>query len=214
VVPVLALAAIGLAFGRSTDPGAAKDRDAADAALLRPSDLGSSFSETEHASFARSRGGVRIDSPSANCDAVNGLLEDDGQAAAESVLVSRSGGRGQVVYEQVLVMGSPGTASHLTDVLASTVRGCLVEQIQSVEPSLVISLSPAAAPVLGDRALAFSGTVSAAGAPAAGDVAVQIVEQGRAVVILFTVDTVGGLGQRVNGWLDTLLAHLLPTFGA
>jgi hypothetical protein len=214
VVPVLVLAAIGLFFVRSTDPGAAKDRDAAEAALLTNGDLGGTFHEIEHNTFARSRGGVRIEQSVAGCDPANAVLEDDGQAYAESVFESKSAFTGQVVAQQVIAMGSESTADRLLDVLAGSVRSCVVELIKTGGPSLVISVSPAPTPIVGDRAVAFSGSVGAGG-PAAGEVDIVVAKQGRAVALVITVDTAGSFhGDRLETAMRTLLARLAPTFGA
>src|SRR5439155_1596510 len=82
----LALAAVGLLVARGVDPGAAKDRDAAEAALLTNSDLGGTFSETAHRTSARSRGGLRVEGDLAECGAPNGAFEKSGQAVVEAVL--------------------------------------------------------------------------------------------------------------------------------
>ncbi len=100
VVPVLAIIAVAIVFVRGPDPHAVADRDAAEKALLTNGDLGGAFAEVEHRSFARSRGGVRVEGGLAECAPSDSALEHDGQAVVDSVLQSRTGLSAQIVAER------------------------------------------------------------------------------------------------------------------
>jgi hypothetical protein len=216
VVPVLAVVAIGIVFVRGADPHAVADRDAAEKALLTNADLGGTFSEVEHRSFARSRGGVRVQGGLAECAPSDSALEHDGQAVVDSVLQARTGLSAQVVAEEIVVMGSPESATPLVDAITNTARSCVAAALQAnpQSSSIVVSLEPSEAPNVGDRASAFHGSMGIPGGQLAADVDIVVVQQGRAVVLLLTVDTTGSLhGSRITSMLNTMLIRLVPRFG-
>lgn len=216
VVPVLAIIAAAVLFVRGPDPHAVADRDAAEKALLTSADLGGTFSEVEHRSFARSRGGVRVEGGLSECAPSDSALERDGQAVVDSVLQSRTGLSAQVVAEEVVVMGSPDSATPLVDAITNTARSCVTAAMKANPQgaSIVLSLEPSEAPSVGDRASAFHGSMGVPGGQLAADVDIVVVQQGRAVVLLLTVDTTGSLhGSRITSMLNTLLIRLVPRFG-
>jgi len=215
VVPLLVLVVGGIGFLRGEDPEAAADRDAAEAALLTNSDLGGTFSEVDHRTFARSRGGLRVDGGLSECTPADNALENDGQAVVDTVLQAQNGLALQVIAEEIIAMGSPESATPVVDAIASTARSCLSAAVQKSAPDVVISISPAAAPAIGDRALAFHGSMGVPGGQIAGDVSVLIVQQGRAVVLVLAVDTTGTLqGERMAELANKSLIRLVPHFGS
>jgi len=215
VVPVLLLAAIGLVVLRGVDPGAAKDRDAAEAALLTNGDLGGTFSEIAHRTFARSRGGLRVEGDLAECGASNGAFERSGQAVVDTVLTSTNAiTGGQVVSEEIMVVDASPSATAIVDSIVDTARGC-VEAALRQNPNtaaLSVALSPAAAPTLGDRAAAFEGSLGGGGR--AAELEIVVVQQGRAIVLLFTIDTTGSLSRQIDDLASSTLSRLVPRFGS
>jgi hypothetical protein len=217
VVPVLALIGIGIVVVRGVDPAAAKDRDAAEAALLTNADLGGAFTQIQKGSFARSRGGLRVNGDLAGCRAANNVLEDDGQAFAESTLQSRNGAAVQVVYQQVLALGSPSSATRLSATVTDAVDSCLVAAFEkggsAAGLSVAIAPDESSAP-LGDTANLFHGSMSAQGGLVTGDVDILVVQQGRAVLIVLAVDTTGSLhGTRLETLVETVLVRMTARFG-
>ncbi len=219
VVPVLVVLTVvivvGVNYARGVDPEAAKDRDAAEAALVTSADLGGAFKEVGHRSFARSRGGVRVEGGLAECGAANGAFAQSGQAVVDSVLQAQSGLSAQVVAEEVLVVKSPAQATPVVDAIVGTARSCVAAGVRdgAGTRNVTVSLEAAPAPVLGDRAAAFDGAVGFQGASAS--VTILVVQQGRAVVVLLAADTTGTLqGKRLAALASTLLARLVPRFGA
>ena len=77
----------------------------------------------------------------------------------------------QVVAEEIIVMGSPASATPMVDAITSTARECVTA---SVRPSRAdgaeshSSIAPTGAPDIGDRAAAFHGSMGVAGGPARG----------------------------------------------
>lgn len=216
VVPVLVLIGAGILFLRGADPHAVADRDQAEKALLTNHDLGGSFSEVEHRAFARARGGLRVTGGLAECSASNAVLEKDGQAMVDSVLQSLNGVSNQVVGQEIIVMGSPESATPMVDVLTATARQCVSAGIEAGANAngVSVSLSPSAAPILGDRAAAFEGSMGVAGGQLAARVELVIVQQGRAVLMLLVVDTTGSLhDERLVSLANTILMRLAPRFG-
>ena len=212
VVPVLLLIGIALVVARGTDPGAAHDRDAAEKALLTNSELGGTFHETAHRAFARSRSGIRVEDAVAECASADAVFEKNGQAVVDSILQSQSGGSAQAVIEEVMIVKSAADATPVMDAIVGTARSCAAAALhQAAGSSITLQLTPTTAPELGDRAYAFAGTAGNGVAAAAYDV--LIVQQGRAIVLVSAFDTTGSFGQRLAGLTDTVLAHLLPTFG-
>jgi hypothetical protein len=210
------LIAVGIVFLRSADPHAVADRDEAEKALLTNHDLGGSFSEVEHRTFARARGGLRVVGGLAECAPTGKVMEDDGQAAVESALRSVNGISAQVVAEEIIVMGSPESATPMVDAITSTARACVTAAVQAGSPGagVAVSISPSEAPSIGDRSAAFHGSMSVPGGQLAAGVDIVIVQQGRAVVLLVVVDTTGSLhGARLIALLDTMLNRLAPRFG-
>ena len=215
VVPVLALAAIALVVARGVDPGAAKDRDAAEAALLTNADLGGTFSETAHRTFARSRGGLRVEGDLAECGASNGAFEKSGQAVVDTVLTATNGiTGGQVVSEEIMVVDSPSSATQIVDSIVDTAPVCVEAAVHKNPDSaaLGVALSPAAAPALGDRAAAFEGSLGGGGRAAELDIVV--VQQGRAILLIFTIDTTGSLSRQIDELAGSTLTRLVPRFGS
>jgi hypothetical protein len=214
VVPVLVLIGAGLVFVRGADPHAAADRDAADAALLTNHDLGGTFSELEHRTFARSRGGLRVSGGLAECTPSNNAFEQDGQAVVDSESEARNVLSVQIVGEEIIVMGSPNSATPLVDAIAATLRGCVIAAVRNSSRTAVISLAPSGAPDLGDRTVAFHGSMGIPGGQLAADVDILIVQQGRAVLLLLAIDTTGNLhGARLTSLANTTLIRLAPRFG-
>lgn len=217
VVGILAVVVVlivgGVVFLRGTDPEAAADRDAAEAALLTNHDLGGTFSEIEHRTFARSRGGLRVEGAFEGCTGPNNVLEDDGQAVVDSTLQAQTGISLQVVSEEIIVMGSAASATPLVDAIAGTARSCLSAAVQETAPNAVISIAPAGAPDLGDRAVAYRGSMGVAGGQVAVEINFVIVQQGRAVVLLLAADTTGSFQNRLESLANTTLIRLEPRFG-
>jgi hypothetical protein len=214
VVPVLALIGFGIAFLRGADPHAVADRDAAAQALLTNHDLGGTFTEVEHRTFARSRGGLRVVGGLAECAPSDNVLEDDGQAVVDSALQAQNGISVQVVVEEIIAMGSPASVTPLVDTMASTARACVSAAVRKGAPTVAISIAPSGAPDLGDRSLAFQGSMGVSGGQLAAEVNILIVQQGRAVVLLLSVDTTGSLqGERLATLANTTLMRLVPRFG-
>jgi hypothetical protein len=216
VVPVLVLIAAGILFLRGADPHAEADRDAADKALLTNHDLGGTFSEVEHRTFARSRGGLRVVGGLAECAPADSVLERDGQAMVDSAMQSRNGISAQVVAEEIIVMGSPASATPMVDSITSTARSCVAAAMQAGASgaAIAISLVPSEAPDLGDRAAAFEGSVGIPGGQLTAAIDVLVVQQGRAVVLLLAIDTTGSLhGERLTALANTMLMRLAPRFG-
>ena len=214
VVPVLALIGFGLVFARGTDPGAAKDRDAAEKTLLTNGDLGGTFREVAHRAFARSRAGIRIEDDIAECGATDSAFAKDGQAGVDSILQSQTSTSVQVVAQEVLVVGSPDSATPVLDALVGTARSCVSAALHKSAGGTAISLQLAAspAPALGDRAVAFDG--SAAIGRAALGIDILAVQQGRAIGLLMTFDTTGSFhGPKLESAMRTLLDRLAPVFG-
>jgi hypothetical protein len=215
VVPVLVLALIGIVFLRGTDPHAAADRDAADAALLTNHDLGGTFSELDHRTFARSRGGLRVNGELSACASSDSAIESDGQAAVERVLQSQNGISVQAVGEEIFVMGSPASATPLVDALTATMRACVSASFSRAgNGAVVAAIAPSAAPNLGDRAAAFEGSMSIPGGRIDASISIVVVQQGRAVVLIFAADTTGTLhGSRLAAIASSSLMRLSPRFG-
>jgi hypothetical protein len=218
VVPVVVLVAVGIVFLRSEDPHAVADRDEANKALLTNHDLGGTFAEVEHRTFARSRAGLRVSGGLAECAPTDAVLEKDGQAIVDSALQSRNGISAQVVAEEIIVMGSPESATPLVDSITSTARQCVAAAVEaganSAGGGVSVSLVPSDAPILGDRAAAFQGSMGIGGGQLAASVEMVIIQQGRAVVLLLVVDTTGSLhGDRVVALATTTLMRLAPRFG-
>ena len=212
-VIVVVLIGAGIFFLRATDPEAAADRDFADAALLTNHDLGGTFSEVEHRTFARSRGGLRVEGGFEGCTSANNVLEDDGQAVVDSTLQAQSGISIQVVAEEIIVMGSPASATPLVDAISGTARSCLSAAVRETGTNASISISPVGAPDLGDRAVAYRGSIGAPGGQVALDVNFVVVQQGRAVVMLLALDTTGSFQARLESLANTTLMRLAPRFG-
>ena len=237
VVPVLALAAIALVVARGVDPGAAKDRDAAEAALLTNADLGGTFSETAHRTFARSRGGLRVEGDLAECGASNGAFEKSGQAVVDP----RAAGNGQPTRklriideaflitprgsyvrlelaleasEEIMVVDSPSSATQIVDSIVDTAPVCVEAAVHKNPDSagVGVAMSPAAAPALGDRAAAFEGSLGGGGRAAELDIVV--VQQGRAILLIFTIDTTGSLSRQIDELAGSTLTRLVPRFGS
>jgi hypothetical protein len=214
VVPVLVLITVGIVFVRGADPHAEADRDAANQALLTNHDLGGAFSEVEHRAFARARGGLRVEGGFAECAPSDNAVENDGQAVVDSVMQAQNGISAQVIAEEIIVMGSSDSATPLVDAMTATLRSCASAAMRDSVPGAVISLSPSAAPDIGNRAAAFHGSMGIAGGQLAADIDVLVVQQGRAVVLLMTVDTTGSLhGARLASLANTVLMRLVPRFG-
>jgi len=214
VVPVLLLIGVGLVMARGTDPAAAKDRDAANTALLTNSDLGGTFHETAHRSFARSRAGIRVEDAIAECGAADNVFEKDGQAVVDSILQSQNGVSAQVIAEEVLIVGSPPSATPVLDAIVGTLRSCVRAGLAKSQSTVGIQLqlSPSPAPDIGDRAAAFAGSAGFGGGSAA--IGILIVQQGRAIAFLMAFDSTGNLqGARLESSMHTLLGRLAPTFG-
>ena len=211
-MPVLVLIGIALVVARGTDPGAAHDRDAAEKALLTNTDLGGTFHETAHRAFARSRSGIRVEDAVAECASADAVFEKNGQAVVDSILQSQSGRSVQAVIEEVMIVKSAADATPVTDAIVGTARSCAAAALRRAAGSgVTLQLAPATPVELGDRAYAFDGT--AGNGVAAAAYSVLIVQQGRAIVLVSVFDTTGTFSQRLPGLADTLLAHLLPTFG-
>jgi hypothetical protein len=215
-IPVVIIGAIvaGVGFARGIDPEAAKDRDAAERALLVNSDLGGSFREVAHRTFARSRGGIRVDGDIAECGAADSAFENDGRAVVDSVLQSQTGASLQLVTEEIMVVDAPQSATPVVDAIVGTARLCLDAAMRKGAGGrpLSVSLSPSIPPDLGDRAAGFSGSAGANGAALALDV--LIVQQGRAIVLIMTADTTGSFhGARLESAVRRVLSRLGPTFG-
>ena len=199
---------------RGTDPAAAKDRDAANTALLTNSDLGGTFHETAHRSFARSRAGIRVEDAIAECGAADNVFEKDGQAVVDSILQSQNGVSAQVIAEEVLIVGSPPSATPVLDAIVGTLRSCVRAGLAKSQSTVGIQLqlSPSPAPDIGDRAAAFAGSAGFGGGSAA--IGILIVQQGRAIAFLMAFDSTGNLqGARLESSMHTLLGRLAPTFG-
>jgi hypothetical protein len=215
-VPVLALIAVGIVFLRGADPHAVADRDAADKALLTNHDLGGTFAEVEHRTFARSRGGLRVVGGLAECAPSDSALEHDGQAVVDSVMQSQSGINTRVVGEEIVAMGSADSATPLVDAITGSMTRCVSAAVQAGSPGrgVAISLSPSPAPNLGDRAAAFHGTMGVPGGQIAAEVDIVVVQQGRAIVLMLVVDTTGSLhGERLMAMTNAVLMRLVPRFG-
>lgn len=214
---MLVLIGAGLLFLRSADPRAEADRDAADQALLTNRDLGGTFVEVEHRTFARSRGGLRVVGGLAECAPADSVLERDGQAVVDSALQSQIGISAQVVAEEIIVMGSPESATPMVDSITGTARSCVAAAMEagSSGAGFAVSLTPSEAPDIGDRAAAFQGSVGIPGGQLTAEIDVVIVQQGRAVVLLLAVDTTGSLhGERLTTLANTILMRLAPRFGS
>lgn len=212
VVPVLILAAIGLLFGRSTDPGAAQDRDAAEKALLTNSDLGGTFREVGHRTFARSRAGMRVDEDIAECGAADSAFEKDGQAVVDSVLQSQNGLAAQVLAEEVMVVGSADSATPVVDSMVGTLRSCVSAGLSKGAGRAVdLQLSASPAPDLGNRVAAFDGSASLNGVTLSVDI--LIVQQGRAIVLLMGFDTTGSFSSTLESSMRTVTGRLASRFG-
>ncbi len=113
-------------------------------------------------------------------------------------------------------MGSAESATPLVDAVTDTARGCVAAAMKAnpQSASIAVSLEPSEAPSVGDRAAAFHGSMGIPGGQLAADVDIVVVQQGRAVVLLLTVDTTGSLhGRRITTMLNTLLIRLVPRFG-
>lgn len=215
VVPVLALVALGVLFMRGTDPQAAADRDAAKLALVTTNDAGGAFTEVAHREFARSRGGLRVEGGPAECAGANAAFEEHGQAVVDSVLQAQNAFGVQVIAEEIAITDAPDNATPMVDAIAGTVRGCLSATLAQQASTVALSLAPAEAPTVGDRAAAFHGSMGASGSAVVAEVDVVIVQQGRAVVLLAAIDTSGNLhGRRLEDMLDAALVRLAPRFGA
>jgi hypothetical protein len=215
VVPVLAIVGIGMVFLRGTDPGAAKDRDAARQALVTAADAGGQFAQVAHREFARARGGLRVEGDPPECDEANEAFEAHGQAVVDSVLQAQSLFGVQVVAEEIAVTDTAEHATPLVDALAGTARQCLAATVDRQATPVSLSLEAAAAPDLGNRAAAFHGSFAPTGSSVVGEVDVVIVQQGRAVVLLAAIDTTGSLhGSRVAEMVNATLVRLAPRFGA
>jgi hypothetical protein len=216
VLPVLVLIGVGLVFIRGTDPAAARDRDNADNAMLTNSDLGGAFTELEHATFARSRGGVRIADNVAGCNSVNAQLEGDGQAFVESTLKAQTGAAFQILFQQIFVMGSPATATSLASVTTGAVQSCLIALFEKGGSAggLTVSVQPDDPPQLGSYATAFHGSMAVQGGVVAGDFDILLIQQGRAMVLVLAVDSTGSLhGTRLETLINTVLIRLSAPFG-
>jgi len=216
VVLVLVLIVAGVGFARGTDPHAAADRDAAQSALVTNADLGGTFKEVEHRSFARSRGGVRVDGGFSECSSSDSALEADGQAVVDSILQAQTGLSAQVVAEEIIAMGSSDSATPLVDAITSSARGCVTAAVNAngENSGLSVALQPSEAPSVGDRASAFHGSMGIANGRLAADVDLVVVQQGRAVVLLLVVDTTGSMhGARIEAMLNKTLIRLVPRFG-
>ena len=213
VVPLVLLGVGGFLFARSTDPAAARDRDAAENALLTNSDLGGTFHEVLHRAVARTRGGIRVDEDVNECAAAGDAFENHGVAVVDSLLQSQSGLSMQLVAEEVAVVETPDAATPVLDSIVGTTRECVQAAMQKGAGgvNIAVSLSAAPAPSLGDRAARFEGT---AGAGAVGlSIDIVVVQQGRAIVMVMTVDTTGSLGGRsIESMTQTLLSRLQPHF--
>ena len=214
VVPVLLLIGIGIVFARSTDPAAARDRDAAEQALLVNTDLGGTFHEVLHRAAARSRGGLHVEQDVSECSAAGDAFENHGQAVVDSILQSQSGVSAQMVAEEVAVVDSAAAATPVMDSIVGTARACVNAAMRKGAGSvnIAVELAPSPAPSLGDRAAAFTGTAGARGVALA--LSIVVVQQGRAIVLLMTLDSTGSLsGQRVDSLTQKLLTRLEPHFG-
>ena len=203
----------GIGFARSTDPEAAKDRDAAERALLVNRDLGGTFEEIAHRTFARSRGGMRVDDPVAECGTADSAFEDSGRAVVDTMLQSRNGASAQVVTQEIMVVDAPEAATPVVDAIVGTARSCANAAMRKgAGMPVTLSLSPSVAPQVGDRAAAFSGSAGANGVSVAVDI--LIAQQGRAIVLIMTADTTGSFRDtRLESAMRTTLARLAPTFG-
>ena len=213
-MPVLLLIGIGIVFARGTDPGAGKDRDAAERALLVNTDLGGSFREVLHRAAARSRAGLHVEEDVSECSAAGDAFENHGQAVVDSILQSQSGHSAQMVAEEVAVVDSPTAATPVMDSIVGTARLCVDAAMRKGAGGVAIhvDLAPSPAPALGDRAAAFAGTAGANGV--ALSLSIVVVQQGRAIVLLMTLDSTGSLaGPRVEPLMQKLLTRLEPHFG-
>ena len=215
VLPLVLLGAIGFMYERGTDPAAASDRDAANAALLTNSDLGGTFKEVQHRTVARSRGGLRVEDEVAECGAADSEFEKHGEAVVDSILQSQNGISVQVIAEEVDVVDSADAATPVLDAVVGTARTCVDAALRKGAGSVAldVQLLPSPAPTLGDRAGAFHGSVGAGRAALA--INILVVQQGRAIVLLMAFDTTGSLqGPRLESMMHTLLTRLEPRFGA
>jgi len=213
-VVIIGVLVLGIGYARGTDQEAARDRDAAEQALLVNGDLGGTFQEVAHRTFARSRGGLRVDDDVAECGAADSTFEDNGRAVVDSVLQSRRGASMQVIVEEIVVVDSVQAAGPVFDAIAGTARTCVDAAMRKGAGgvSLAVSLSLNAPPDLGDRASEFSGSAGANGVTIPIDI--LTVQQGRAIVLLMTLDTTGSFsGPRLESAMLASLTRLSPTFG-
>lgn len=215
VIPLVVFAVIGVVYARGTDPAAAKDRDAARGALLTGGDLGGVFHEVLHRSAARSRAGIRVEDEVAECGAADSAFEQHGQAVVDSILQSQNGIAVQVLAEEVLAVDSTDSATPVVDAIVGTARSCVDAALHKSQRAVPVSLQlePSPAPVVGDRAAAFEGTVGIG--PVGMQVDILIAQQGRAIVLLMSFDTTATFtGKRLQSEMQTLLGRLEPRFGA
>ena len=212
-VVLIGVIVFGIGFARGTDPEAAKDRDSAERGLLVNADLGGTFSEIAHRSFARSRGGIRVEDDVAECGAADAAFENRGRAVVDSVLQSRAGASIQVLSQEIMVVDSPSNAGPVFDAVAGTARTCVDAALRKAAGvPISVNLSVKDAPSLGDRASEFSGV--AGGSSVAVPINLLVVQQGRAIVLLMAFDTTGSFsGPRLESAMLASLSRLAPIFG-
>ena len=220
VVAVIAVLAISVVVARQTDPHAAADRAALDRALPKPVDLGASFQELDHQTFARSRGGLRVEGDFSGCTAADQLLERNGQAGASTTLVTTTTFAAEAFGVMAVSTSSVATATPLVDVITQRADDCIAGALEAAAKdtalgSVIVRLTPAPAPALGSRAAAFRGTLTTGGGgPAFATVDFVVVQQGRAVVLFLVMDTSSSIdATHESSVLSTILGRLRERFG-
>jgi hypothetical protein len=219
IVVVLALIIGGVVYLRGSDPHAEADRATAEGALITNTELGGGFQQLARQSFARSRGGLRVEGDFSACGTADGKLEDDGQAGAVVAYGGQNAAAVRVVAAEVFIMGSSDTAATLVDSIAGSARECIGGAIEEgaskTSKGASVDLRAAPAPAIGDNSAAYTGTFSIPGASLDAAVDVVVAQKGRAVALLITADTTAGMPDEKRASLvEAMLDRAQPTAAA
>jgi len=213
---LVALGITGAVFGRQDDPEAARDRKALEASVLTVDDLGGGFAVEETEAFTRSNGGLEIKS-GGPCVEGDSIIEAHGQARVSSVFTRQGPATVQVVATEIYAVADEAQAERLFVTLKQTGATCLADAMMiggerelAEGDTVSAALQPTLAADIGDEAFGFEGSVvfSGSGGTLNMPVTVVLAVRGRALVVVLTLDTNGGLSQRAESLAGTIISRI------